>query len=104
MAEWGIASQARGVESYVRRSFAENTAISEDSLFADGMTLAMVISRSPHMTNSIDLMEAFARTANALRKDYGVRVRLPALPLDTPTATVLTVFLEEFDRQGRATA
>jgi hypothetical protein len=58
-----------------------------------------VISRSPRMTNSIDLMEAFARTANAVRKDYGVRVRLPALPLDTPTSAVLKVFLDEFDRQ-----
>jgi hypothetical protein len=102
--EPGIASQTRGVESYIRQIFAENTAITEDKLFADDMTLTMVISRSPRMTNSIDLMEAFARTANALRKDYGVRVRLPALPLDTPTSTVLTVFLEEFDRQGRGTA
>lgn len=56
------------------------------------------------MTNSIDLMEAFARTANALRKDYGVRVRLSALPLDTPTSTVLKVFLDEFERQSQKEA
>jgi hypothetical protein len=104
MTESGIASPTRGVESYIRQVFAENAAIEGDELFADGMTLAMVIGRSPRMTNSIDLMEAFARTANALRKDYGVRVRLPALPLDTSTTTVLAVFLEEFDRQGRGTA
>jgi hypothetical protein len=89
------------VESYIRRKFAEHAGLTDDQLFADDVTLAVVISRSPKMTNSIDLMESFARTANALRKDYGVRVRLPALPLDTPASTVLKVFLEEFERQKR---
>jgi hypothetical protein len=87
-----------GVESYIRQKFAEHAGLTEDQLFADDVTLAAVVARSARMTNSIDLMEAFARTANALRKDYGVRVRLPALPLDTPTSTVLKVFLEEFER------
>jgi hypothetical protein len=91
-------------ESYIRRTFAENAQIPEDDLFADDMTLAAVISRSPRMTNSIDLMEAFARTSNSLRKDFGLRVRLPALPLDTSTSTVLTVFLEQLDRQGQGAA
>ncbi|MEV4439109.1 hypothetical protein AB0K09_08830 [Streptomyces sp. NPDC049577] len=91
-----------GVEPYIRQKFAEHAGLSEEQLFADDVTLAALISRSPRMTNSIDLMEAFARTANALRKDYGVKVRLPALPLDTPTSTVLKVFLEEFERQAKA--
>lgn len=93
-----------GVESYIQQKFAENTGLTDEELFADDMTLATVISRSPRMTNSIDLMEAFAKTANALRKDYGVRVRLPALPLDTPTSTVLKVFREEFERQQKEAA
>ncbi|MGO4753570.1 hypothetical protein AB4212_34075, partial [Streptomyces sp. 2MCAF27] len=63
-----------------------------------------VIASSPRMTNSIDLMEAFARTANGLRKDYGVRVRLPALPLDTPITTVLKTFLDEFEREQKEAA
>ncbi|MGO4425811.1 hypothetical protein AB4Z54_45730, partial [Streptomyces sp. MCAF7] len=67
-------------------------------------TLADVIASSPRMTNSIDLMEAFARTANGLRKDYGVRVRLPALPLDTPITTVLKTFLDEFEREQKEAA
>ncbi|MFI1107104.1 MULTISPECIES: hypothetical protein [Streptomyces] len=92
-----------GVDSYIRQKFAEHAGLSDEQLFADDVTLAAVISRSPKMTNSIDLMEAFAKTANALRKDYGVRVRLPALPLDTPTSTVLKTFLEEFERQKEAT-
>lgn len=91
--------ETAGVQSYIRQKFAEHAELTDEQLFANDLTLAEVISRSPRMTNSIDLMEAFARTANALRKDYGVRVRLPALPLDTPTSTVLKVFLEEFDRQ-----
>ncbi len=90
-----------GVETYIRSKFAEHAGLSEEQLFSNDVTLATVIARSPGMTNSIDLMEAFARTANALRKDYGVRVRLPALPLDTPTSSVLEVFLQEFERQEK---
>jgi hypothetical protein len=92
------------IESYIRRHFAENTGVPEATLFADDMTLGTLISRSPGMTNSIDLMEAFARTSNSVRRDFGVRVRLPALPLDTATSTVLDVFLEEFNRQQQAAA
>ncbi|MCX4747534.1 hypothetical protein OG455_18760 [Kitasatospora sp. NBC_01287] len=92
----------QGVEAYIRQKFAEYAGLTDEQLFSDDVTLAAVIGRSPKMTNSIDLMEAFARTANALRKDYGVRVRLPALPLDTSTAAVLKVFLEEFERQQEA--
>lgn len=98
------APETTEVESYIRQRLAESAGVTAEQLFASDMTLATVMSRSPHMTNSIDLMEAFARVSNALRKDYGVRVRLPALPLDTPTSTVLRVFLEEFDQQQRGAA
>lgn len=104
MTESVNALETRGVESYIQKKFAENAGLTDEQLFADGVTLYAVISRSPRMTNSIDLMEAFARTSNALRKDYGVRVRLPALPLDTPMLTVLKVFLEEFGRQEKGAA
>jgi hypothetical protein len=89
------------VEAYIRRNFAENSDLTTEQLHADGLTMAEVIAMSPRMTNSIDLMEAFARTSNALRKDYGIRVRLPALPLDTPVSTVLEIFLAEFTRQQK---
>ncbi|MGY0061889.1 hypothetical protein ACWY4P_36040 [Streptomyces sp. LZ34] len=92
------------VEPYIRKKFAENADLTEEQLFTADATLADVVAASPRMTNSIDLMEAFARTANALRKDYGVRVRLPALPLDTPITTVLKTFLEEFERQQKEAA
>jgi hypothetical protein len=92
------------IEPYIRNKFAEYSGLSEEQLFADDATLATVLAISPKMTNSIDLMEALARTANALRKEHGVRVRLPALPLDTPTQAMLTMFIEEFDKQSKAAA
>jgi hypothetical protein len=50
------------------------------------------------MTNSVDLMEAFARTANGLRKQHGLRVRLPTLPLDSTISEVLRVFIAEAEK------
>jgi hypothetical protein len=43
-------------------------------------------------------MEVFAKTANTLKKQYGVQVRLPAFSLDTPISTVLEVFLTEVEK------
>ena len=87
------------IEIYIRQKFAENAGLSAQQLEAADMTLADVMALSPKMTNSIDLMEAFARTANGLRKDYGVRVRLPALPLDTTIPDVMKTFLQVFADQ-----
>jgi hypothetical protein len=87
------------IESYIREKFAQNAGIGVEQLDDASVTLADVMARSEQMTNSIDLMEAFARTANGLRKDYGVRVKLPTLPLETPVPDVMKTFLEEFNRQ-----
>jgi hypothetical protein len=87
------------VELYVRKKFAEFTGLDERQLFAVDATLATVLAQSPKMTNSIDLMESFARTSNAIRKEFGVRVQLPTVPLDTSTSDVLRIFLAEFERQ-----
>ncbi|MFX4292287.1 hypothetical protein [Streptomyces bohaiensis] len=95
---------ATELDSYIRRKFAEHAEVPEAELFAPDVTLADVVGRSPRMTNSIDLMESFARTANSLRKEHGIRVRLPALPLDTPLAKVVELFLAECEQQRGATA
>lgn len=87
------------IETYIRQKFAENAGIAVEQIAGEDVTLADVMAMSTKMTNSIDLMESFARTANGLRKDFGVRVRLPALPLDTPIPVVLKTFLEEYERQ-----
>jgi hypothetical protein len=91
------------LRAYIQGNFCENGGLSAEAVFGADLTLAEIISRSERMTNSVDLMESFARTSNALRKDHGIRVRLPALALDTPISKVLEVFLAEVVRQqGRA--
>jgi hypothetical protein len=47
-------------------------------------------------------MEAFAKSSNAVRKQYGIRVRLPALSLETPISRVVELFVQECHQQGRA--
>lgn len=97
MAEMGT------LREYIRAKFCENVGLTQEEVFGPDLTLAALITRSEKMTNSVDLMEAFARTANGLRKEHGVRVRLPALSLDTPVSKVLEVFLQEVQAQaGRA--
>lgn len=83
------------LRAYISQKFAEHVGIPADELFGEDLTLSAIIARSPRMTNSVDLMEAFARTANGLRKQYGLRVRLPTLSLDTPVSEVLGVFIAE---------
>ena len=90
------------LRAYIQKKFCENVVLSVEEVFGPDLTLAAIITRSEKMTNSVDLMEAFARTANALRRDHGIRIRLPALALDTPISRVLDVFLHEVERQGRA--
>jgi hypothetical protein len=97
MAEMGT------LREYIRAKFCEHVGLTQEEVFGPDLTLAALITRSEKMTNSVDLMEAFARTANGLRKEHGVRVRLPALSLDTPVSKVLEVFLQEVQAQaGRA--
>jgi len=92
------------LREYIRTKFCENVGLTREEVFGPDLTLSALITRSERMTNSVDLMEAFARTSNSLRKEHGVRVRLPALSLDTPVSKVLEVFLQEVEAQqgGRA--
>jgi hypothetical protein len=92
------------IEPYIRAKFAEAAGLPEETIFGEDLSLAALIAASQTMTNSLDLMEAFARTSNALRRDHGARVRLPALPLDTPASQVLKIFIAEFEAQTAATS
>jgi hypothetical protein len=67
---------------------AEAFALPEAAIFGPDLTLAALLAASPQLANSVDLMEAFAKAANALRKRYGVPVRLSAFSLDTPISVV----------------
>jgi hypothetical protein len=95
---------AEELKAYIQKKFSEHLGLSQDEIFGADLSLAAIIKRSERMTNSVDLLEAFAKTSNALRKEHGLRVRLPALSLDTPVSQVLEVFLQEVQRQqeGRA--
>ena len=89
---------------YICAKFSLHVGIPESELFGEDLSLAAIIQRSDQLTNSVDLMEAFARTANSLRKEHGVRVRLPTLSLETPISTVLAVFLGEVEAAVRGAA
>ncbi|XXF75589.1 hypothetical protein P2318_21310 [Myxococcaceae bacterium GXIMD 01537] len=90
------------LKAYITRKFCDNVGLTQEEVFGPDLTLAALISRSEKLNNSVDLMEAFARTSNALRKEYGLRVRLPALSLDTPISQVMELFLRECQQQGKA--
>jgi hypothetical protein len=92
-------ADAGALREYIRAKFCENVGLTQEEVFGPDLTLSALITRSERMTNSVDLMEAFARTSNALRKEHGVRVRLPALSLDTPVSKVLEVFIQEVETQ-----
>ncbi|MDC0708480.1 hypothetical protein POL68_08370 [Stigmatella sp. ncwal1] len=88
------------LKDFICQKFCENVGLKAEELFGADLTLAEVIARSDRMTNSVDLMEAFAKSSNALRKQYAIRVRLPALSLDTPISQVVDLFVQEC-QQGR---
>jgi hypothetical protein len=83
---------------YISAKFCELVQLPEEQVLGANLTLREIIGVAPGMTNSVDLMEAFARTANALRKDHGLKVRLPTVPLDRRVAEVLDIFLAEAER------
>jgi hypothetical protein len=89
------------LKDFICRKFCENVGLGAEELFEHDLSLAEIIARSERMNNSVDLMEAFARSSNALRREYGIRVRLPALSLETPISQVVELFLQEC-QQGRA--
>jgi hypothetical protein len=86
------------VRTYIMEKFSEVVGLQATEVFGKDLPLASIITLSGKMTNSVDLMEAFARTANALRKEHGVHVRLPAMSLDTPISKVLETFLAEYQK------
>ncbi|WP_224245198.1 hypothetical protein [Hyalangium gracile] len=89
------------LKNFICRKFSENVGLEPEELFGRDLSLAEVITRSERLKNSVDLMEVFAKCSNTLRKQYGIRVRLPALSLDTPISRVVELFVQEC-QHGRA--
>lgn len=83
------------IDKYIRTTFATSVGLKEEEIFGENLTLAQIMARSDKLHNSIDLMEAFARTANGLKKEHGVKLRLPAFSLDTHISEVQASFLSE---------
>jgi len=90
-----MSSKADEIRSYVCEKFADTIGLTAGEFIDPDLSLAEIISRSDKLTNSVDLMEAFARTANAVKKQYGLRIRLAAFALDTPISTVVNAFVAE---------
>lgn len=88
------------LQTYVYETFASYAGLPVDQILVEGLTLADIVARSSKMNNSLDLMEAFARTANALKKTHGVKVRLPTFPLDAPISTVLQALAEQLPQEA----
>jgi hypothetical protein len=87
--------ESRLIEHFIRERFAAKVGLGDAEIFDADLTLAEVVARSDKLHNSVDLMEAFASTANGVRKEYGVRIRLPAFPLDTRISVVLVALTEQ---------
>lgn len=87
------------MKDYISSKFSEHVGLEESELFGKNWTLAEIVEQSEHLYNSIDLMESFAKTSNALKQEFDVEIRLPALSLDTPINEVLEIFLEEAEKQ-----
>ncbi len=89
------------LKAYISKKFCENVGLPPEEVFGPDLTLAAIITRSERLHNSVDLMEAFAKTSNGLRKEHGLRVRLPALSLETRISQVVELFVKEC-QQGKA--
>lgn len=94
-------AEVEELKVYISRKFCENVGLTLEEVFGPDLTLGAIVTRSSRLNNSVDLMEAFARTSNALRKDHGVRARLPALSLETHISEVMELFVQECARQGK---
>jgi hypothetical protein len=83
------------IRGFISESFASEVGLSVAEVVAGDLTLSEVLRRSPKLVNSVDLMECFARTSNAVRKDFGLRVRLPAYPVNTTLGTIMEEFVKQ---------
>lgn len=86
------------ISTYIRTLFATSVGLKEEEVFGENLTLSEIMHRSEKLHNSVDLMETFARVANGVKRDYGVKIRLPAFPLETPISDVLASFLAEAEK------
>ncbi len=93
-----------GLEDAIRARLAAAFELSEDAVFAPDLSMGAIIAASPRLVNSVDFMEACAKVANALKKERGTAVRLPATTLDTPISAVVDSFATQARRSNGETS
>ena len=82
------------IEAYVYRVFSKHAGLTAELILSNDLTLSEIVDRSEALVNSVDLMECFAKIANGVRREFGIRVRLPAFPMETKVSVVIGSFLE----------
>lgn len=88
-----MTSVETALKEIVQDIFAQAVGLSHETLYGSDLTLGQIIDQSA-MTNSIDLMEALGKTALGIKQQYGISIRLPQLPLDTPISAVIAKVLD----------
>jgi serine protease inhibitor len=86
------------MRNYICEQFSNEVDLPENEIFNQDLTLSDIMARSENITNSIDLMEIFAKLANRLEKEKGIEVTLPAFSLDTRISEVLSSLLDEIEK------
>jgi hypothetical protein len=80
--------------------FCECAGLDATHVTAADPTLGDIVRDSDQMHNSVDLMEAFAKTSNRIKKEHGVRLRLPAYPLDTRLSVVVDALVAQLSGEA----
>lgn len=88
------------LNQFIKTSFSNSVNLDIATIFDQDLSLSQIMAKSETLHNSVDLMEAFAKVANQVKRQYGVRVRLPAFPLETRISEVLSVFVQEIERSA----
>lgn len=93
---------SESLKAYAYERFSEHVGLSVGYVRDDDPTMSEVIENADGLINSVDLMEAFAKTSNDIHAQHGIRIQLPALPLDTPMSEVMRQFIERASEKESA--
>jgi hypothetical protein len=88
------------LRTFLQKTFSEVVKLPTEELYGVNLTLSDIMTRAAGFTNSVDLMEAFARCAKATKQEFGIRLRLPAVPLSTPINEVIELLAAQVAPQG----
>lgn len=90
------------LKAFAYERFSEHVGLSVGYVRDEDPTMGEVIEKADELINSVDLMEAFAKTSNDIHARHGIRIQLPALPLDTPMSEVMGEFIQRASEKESA--